>query len=96
MPVSKISLDHDICHRVSAKPFPELGCLPFPHGTIGEYENLKAYAIYETGIDVPVACPETYEAVAWYIKLMPNPPKVSIHTANPIGRRKLQAILGLL
>ena len=43
----------------------------------------------------PVCCPETYEAVAWYISLMPKErrPKVKFHTANPAGRAKMQKIL---
>jgi hypothetical protein len=36
---------------------------------------------------------ETFEPVARYIALMPDPPKVAIHTANPAGRSKMEAIL---
>lgn len=45
------------------------------------------------GVYQPLACGETFEAVAWYIRLMPNRPKVGFHTANPIGEKKMREIL---
>lgn len=41
-------------------------------------------------------CPETFEAVAWYIQAMTvdeRPKKVSIHTANDWGRKIMTNIL---
>lgn len=52
----------------------------------------------EAGLSVAFDCNETYEAVAWYIALMPldRKPVVRIHTANPAGEQKMKAILNML
>lgn len=51
----------------------------------------------EAGLSVAFDCNETYEAVAWYLALMPSDkrPIIHIHTANPVGEEKMRAILGL-
>lgn len=36
---------------------------------------------------------ETFEPVARYIALMPNPPQVSFITANPAGQKRMEEIL---
>lgn len=41
----------------------------------------------------PFPCPETFEPVARYIALMPKPPRVTIHTSNPAGQKKMEKIL---
>lgn len=53
--------------------------------------------IGEAGLSVAFDCNETYEAVAWYIALMPTDrrPVVTFHTANPDGEKKMKAILGI-
>lgn len=51
--------------------------------------------IGEAGLSVAFDCNETYEAIAWYVALMPNRPTVHFHTANPAGEQKMRAILGM-
>lgn len=51
----------------------------------------------QNGVYQPIACPETFEPVAWFIKFMPigMTPVVHVHTANPAGEKKIKEILGL-
>ena len=49
----------------------------------------------DNSIVKPVACSETFEAVAWFIASMPRSirPKVKYHTANPQGKSIMKGIL---
>lgn len=45
----------------------------------------------------PFSCAETFQAVAWFIAYRFSPahsPKITIHSANPIGADSMVAILG--
>jgi hypothetical protein len=41
----------------------------------------------------PFPCQETFEPVAWYLAAAKFSGPVTLHTANPIGARKMEAIL---
>lgn len=41
----------------------------------------------------PFPCGETFEPVAWYLAAIKFSGPVTLHTANPIGARKMAAIL---
>lgn len=87
--VTEVSLDHDIMHSV--KP---LELIPLPAGTpVEDPERFMRYA--ENGITVPVACPETFEPVAYYLATYPpgKRPKVVFHTANPSGQVRMKRII---
>lgn len=75
--VRSISLDHDISH----------------------YQTINA-----AGLSIPYECKETFEPVAWFLREMflccgeksevsKSFPKVTLHTANPIGAKKMAEIL---
>lgn len=80
--VRKVSLDHDITHTMpSGLPSLNAG---------GDKEAINKL------IDIPIACPETYAAVAYYIAAMSideRPKTVYIHTANPAGAQAMTNIL---
>lgn len=38
---------------------------------------------------------ETFEAIAWYLAIMPYKPKIKFHSANEIGVLKMKKIIGL-
>lgn len=79
-PYDHISLDHDISHEITLN----------------------------TGLSRPYPCGETFEPVArflgvlwWYINEVRDAedgdgwnPKITLHTANPVGAEKMEAILG--
>lgn len=41
----------------------------------------------------PFPCGETFEPVAWFLKAIKYRGKVTLHTANPIGAKKMAEIL---
>lgn len=57
--------------------------------------DISHYVSTDSSIVKPVACSETFEAVAWFIAAMPQDlkPKVKFHTANPEGERIMRVIL---
>jgi len=91
--ISEVSLDYDIMHTI--KPS-HLNTLPIPSECCENLDIIKTYQINGAGLDLPVACPENFTAVAYYIAAMPKDksPKVRIHTANPVGREEIKKILG--
>lgn len=89
--VEAISLDHDIMHTVPSKD----PCIPISAKLTGE-ELHEVSKIGYTGISVPVACLETYEALAWFLAFCKpelRPERIYIHTANPLGEKKMREIL---
>lgn len=51
------------------------------------------HASGDTTIVQARACPETFEAVAWYLAAIKFPGQVFIHTANPAGALRMAGIL---
>lgn len=88
--VEAVSLDHDVMHTIQRKS-PTI-----PIGTISDDDFEEVVDIANSGIAVPVACPENYSAIAWFLRLMPEcirPPKIYTHTANPAGHQAICDIL---
>ena len=55
---------------------------------------LSTTSVDEVSLDYDIiGSIETFEPVAWYIRSMPRPPKVKIHTANPVGGNRMREIL---
>jgi hypothetical protein len=78
--VSVVSIDFDICH-----------VLPMDEKPPADIKT-KTSMLFQ-----PITCPENYSAVAYYIVALPperRPGKVVIHTANPIGAKTIESILG--
>lgn len=87
--VAEVSLDHDIMHAI-----PQQITIPPECAEGMDVERIAKYT--QSLIELPVACPETYAAVAMYIAIMPEelrPHTVWIHTANPVGAQVMTNIL---
>lgn len=56
-----------------------------------------SYAVEVAGTQRPFPSPENFSAVAYFISILyasvENKPKITIHTANPVGAIEIQAIL---
>lgn len=56
-----------------------------------------SYSVSVAGTLRPFPSPETFQAVAYFISVLyghiENKPRITIHTANPVGALELQAIL---
>lgn len=89
--VGTVSIDHDIMHVV---PYRSIN---IPTEVADKMENLdEVYDASTKLVDVPVACPETYKAVAMFIADMTvdeRPHTVIIHTSNPDGGKEIANLL---
>lgn len=92
--VEEVLLDHDIAQAVTVRRLVEL-----LSGVAGA-DDLALPPGIMSAVTMDMALPlttkyseETYEPVARYIALMPNPPKVGFVTANPVGRENMRRIL---
>ncbi len=54
-----------------------------------------SYAVEVAGTQRPFPSPENFTAVAYYMEsfFKENRPKVTIHTANPVGAKEIESIL---
>lgn len=63
------------------------------------FDHDISYAVEVAGTQRPFPSPENFTAVAYYFKLLyssrDEKPKVIIHSANPVGAKEIEKILGL-
>lgn len=88
--VDKVSLDHDIMHAIPRQ-------MTIPPGIKADVEAITMMTNACSELHIPLACPETFEAVAWFIAVLPEymkPKAIYIHTANGVGAQVMATILG--